>query len=122
MRKVSLKTIVILQLVVIVYTFSTVFAKLAAQEPFFSFKFIMFLMLELFVLFVYAILWQQIIKKTELSVAYMNKSLALLWSMLWSFFIFKETITVNNIIGVAIILLGIMIINTEKEEEKKNVE
>ena len=79
-------------------------------------------MLELLILFIYAILWQQIIKKTELSIAYMNKSLALFWSMLWSFFIFEEKISINNIIGVVIILLGIVIINTEKEEEKEYVD
>mgnify|MGYP006386477267 FL=1 len=122
MKKVSLKRIIALQIIVIIYTFSTVFAKLAAQEKFFSFKFIIFIMLELLILFIYAVLWQQIIKKTELSIAYMNKSLALFWSMLWSFFIFEEKISINNIIGVVIILLGIVIINTEKEEEKEYVE
>ena len=32
MKKVSLKRIIALQIIVIIYTFSTVFAKLAAQE------------------------------------------------------------------------------------------
>ena len=46
--------------------------------------FILWYGLEILILGIYAILWQQIIKRFDLSVAYANRSIALLWSMLWA--------------------------------------
>jgi len=45
----------------------------------------------------YAIFWQQIIKRVDLSVAYANRSIAILWSMIWAALIFGEHISVQNI-------------------------
>ena len=69
--------------------------------------------LDLLSLGVYAIIWQQIIQKTDLSVAYTNKAMTIFWSMLWSFLIFKEKITWNNILGVVIIFTGILLVNRD---------
>lgn len=117
MRKISLKNIVILQVIVIIYTFSTVCAKLAAGEAFFSWPFIGFCALEVFILGIYAVCWQQMIKKIDLSIAYLNRSLAVCWSMLWAYLLFNEEITWKNLVGIAVIVVGIIIINTDKAEE-----
>ena len=110
-----LKQILLLQCVVLLYTTSGIFAKLASSQGFLSFGFILFYGAEIFVLGIYAILWQQIIKRTELSLAYANRAIALLWSMLWAFLFFGETITLKNIIGVIIVIIGTMIVNSEHE-------
>ena len=69
-RNVRLKDILVLQAVIVLYTFSSVAAKLASgQEPF-SAPFLLFYLAELTILGVYALLWQQLIRKFELSVAY----------------------------------------------------
>lgn len=84
--RMKIRNIIQLQLVVIIYTISSVMSKIAAGYRQDIVKFILFFALEFLILGLYAILWQQLIKKFDLSVAYANRSMALLWSMLWAFF------------------------------------
>lgn len=114
-RKISVKSIVVLQLVVAVYTLSGVTAKIASGFEVLSGKFILFYGLEIAVLGVYAILWQQIIKRFDLSVAYANRAMAILWSLVWSVLFFHEHVTVKNVIGVFIVLAGTMLVNLDGE-------
>lgn len=117
-KTVRVKDILILQAVIVIYTLSSVMAKLASgQEPF-SASFLLFYLAELIILGVYAILWQQIIKKFELSVAYTNRAMALLWSMLWAVVLFHDRVTVKNVIGVALVIAGTLIVNGGKEETR----
>ena len=80
-----------------------------------SFQFILYYGLEMVILGVYAIVWQQLIKKFEISVAYANKAMGLLWSIVWAILIFKDTVTIKNVIGVVIVIIGTMIVNSEDE-------
>lgn len=112
-KKITVKQIILLQAIVLIYTMSGIFSKLAAGQEFLSFGFIAFYGAEIFVLGVYALLWQQIIKRVELSIAYANRAMALIWSMLWAFLFFKNNITVQNIIGVIIVVIGTMIVNSD---------
>ena len=115
MKKISIKTILALQLVVMIYTLSSVAAKLASgQEPF-SFSFLLFYGIDILILSIYAIAWQQIIKRCDLSVAYANRSMAILWSLIWTVVFFHEALTVKNIIGVLIVFAGTMIVNSDGE-------
>lgn len=109
-----IKNIVILQAIIGVYTLSTVAAKFASnQEDVFSIGFIVCYGIEIFILGIYAILWQQIIKKFEISVAYANRAMALLWSILWALVFFHEEITIKNVIGVIIVIIGTIIVNRD---------
>ena len=71
-KKAKLKDIFMLQIVIAIYTLSTVCAKFASGQEFMSFQFILYYGLEMVILGVYAIVWQQLIKKFEISVAYAN--------------------------------------------------
>ena len=113
-KKITIKDILILQVVIAVYTLSTVFAKFASGESFLSFKFIMFYGIEILILGLYAIIWQQLIKKFDISVAYANKAMGLLWSIIWAIIIFKDTITIKNILGVIIVIIGTIIVNKDE--------
>ena len=110
MKNVKWKNILQLQAVVIIYTISSVMAKAAS--------FLLFFGLEFILLGIYALLWQQMIKKFELSVAYANRAMAILWSMIWAVLFFHDRITIRNIVGVAIVLVGIVLVNTDKEAEQ----
>ena len=112
-KKTKLKEIFILQIVIAIYTLSTVFAKFASGQEFMSFKFILYYGLEMFILAMYAVMWQQLIKKFDISVAYANKAMGLLWSIVWAILIFNETITIKNVIGVVIVIIGTIIVNSE---------
>ena len=113
-KKSFIKNTIILQVIILIYTLSTVTAKFASQEEFLSFKFIMLYGLEICILGVYAILWQQIIKKFEISVAYANRAMSLLWSIVWAIVFFGEQITLKNIIGVIIVIIGTIIVNSDE--------
>jgi small multidrug resistance pump len=59
---------------------------------------------------IYAIAWQKVIKKFSLSTAYANRSVYLIWSQIWAVLIFHENLTVKNIIGLLIVLVGVMVV------------
>lgn len=113
-----IKNIVLLQGVVIIYTISSLMSKKASETDGDVVKFIFWFGMEFVFLGIYALLWQQIIKKFEISVAYANRSMAVVWSMVWAVIFFHDTITIKNVIGVLLVVVGTLIINTEGEEVK----
>ncbi len=104
-----------LQSAVVVYSLSTVAANLASKHDFLSPKYILFFMLEFFILALYALIWQQIIKKFQLSVACANKATTLVWSMLWNYLIFSTGITPGKVFGVLLVVAGVIVMNSDKE-------
>ena len=91
----------------LLYACVGIFSKSAAAYPFMSLPYILWFAGAILVMVVYAVCWQQILKRIELSVAYMFKGTSLIFVMLLAFAIFGETITPMNIIGAAVIVLGI---------------
>lgn len=106
-----------LQGVFFIYSINSIVAKFASAEETFSPSFLMFYGLELVILGVYALLWQQVIKKFELSVAYANKAVTLLWGLLWGALIFREQITLSKTAGILLVVAGIVILNSGKEQQ-----
>ena len=115
-KRINLKDVFLLQTVFFIYSINSIVAKLASQQESFSFMFIMYYGLELVILGIYALLWQQIIKKFELSVAYANKAVTLIWGMIWGSLLFKEQITLTKAAGILLVIAGIVILNGKKEE------
>ena len=105
----------VLLISIFISTLSGVCAKFAALQPFLSFKFFLYYGLEIVILGVYAIIWQQIIKRLNLAVAYSFKATALIWTLVWGIFIFNENINLTRILGVAIVIIGIIIVNIKKK-------
>lgn len=112
----KIKNIAMLQGVVIIYTISGVMSKEASASGKDLLRFLFFFGLEFVLLGVYALLWQQMIKRFEISVAYANRSMAAVWSMVWAVVFFHDTITLQNIVGVVLVVAGIWIINTDTGE------
>ncbi len=110
------KDILMLQAVFLIYSGPSVVAKFASNEELFSLPFILFYGLDVVILGIYALLWQQVIKKFELSVAYANKAVTLLWALIWGIFIFHEKITVFKTAGILLVMAGIFILNSEEEK------
>ncbi len=110
-KKIDWKNLILLQGIVIIYTLAGVAGKFASGYSFLSFGFIVCYGIEILILGVYAILWQQMIKRFDLSVAYANRSIALLWSMLWAAILFHERVTPKNLLGAAIVIAGTMLVN-----------
>lgn len=114
----KIKNIILLQGVVVIYTLSGIMSKNASANGANPVKFLIYFALEFLLLAVYAVLWQQMIKRFELSVAYANRSMAVLWSMLWAVLFFHDRITVKNIMGVLLVTAGTAIINTDVQSKE----
>ena len=67
---------------------------------------------------IYAIVWQQIIKKLPLTVAYANKAITVVWGILWGILFFDESISFFKILGAMIIIAGIVLYVTSDGGEK----
>lgn len=116
-RKFQIKDILMLQIVFFIYSINSVVAKFASAQELFSLNFILLYGLELCVLGVYALLWQQLIKRMELSVAYSNKAVVLLWAMVFGALLFKEQITLTKVAGILLVIVGIVVLNSEEVKE-----
>lgn len=114
----KIKSYIVLHLILLFYSLCGVCSKTAASKEFLSFEFCLFYGLVLFILAVYAILWQQVLKSVPLNIAYANKAITLVWGMLWGAVVFNETISASNIIGALIVLAGVLLMVTGGE--KKN--
>lgn len=117
-----IKNILMLQAVVVIYTLSSVVAKLATGKELFSFSFFLFYGLEIAILGGYAILWQQMIKRFDLSIAYANRAMALLWSALWAVLLFREGLGPKQVAGIVLVILGTVIVNTDTPSKKEETE
>ena len=113
-KKISLPMLLLLQAAVCMFTVSGIAAKYASSYEFLSMGFILCYGVEIVILGVYAIIWQQIIKRVDISVAYANRSVAVFWSMLWASVLFHEQITVQNILGVILIFMGTWVVNSSE--------
>lgn len=106
----------LLHLNIMLFSFTGVFSKLASnaykEHGIFHPAFFFFLFLMLLNCAVYAVAWQKIIKRFPLSIAYANRSVYLIWSQLWAVFIFHESLSVQNIIGMAVLFIGVLIVQT----------
>ena len=97
----------------LVYSFASVFTKWASMAEFLSWPYLLRLAGAVAVLGVYAILWQQIIKRMPVSDAFMFKGSTLIFILLLSHFIFGEPVTLQNGIGAAIIVAGMYLFAKE---------
>lgn len=113
----KLKNIALMQGVIIIYTISSVMSKKASASSGDILRFLFFFGMEFVILGIYALLWQQMIKRFELSVAYANRSMAVFWSMIWAVVFFHDKITVQNVIGVLLVIIGNIIINSDQGEK-----
>lgn len=103
-----------LHLNILLFSLTSVFSKLASMEynkhGIYGVWLYVFLFLMVANCGIYAIAWQQVIKKFSLSTAYANKSVYLLWSQIWAVIIFHENLTVQNIIGILVVLAGVWMV------------
>lgn len=93
----------------LLYACVTVFTKYASQQEMMSMRYLLGLGGAIAVMGVYAFLWQQVLRHIELSTAYMFKGTSLVFVMLLAALLFSETITWMNVLGSAIIILGIVL-------------
>ena len=110
------KTILALNVLLMFFSLGGIFSKLASKQPFLSLKFILCYGALLFIMFVYAIGWQQIIKRLPLTMAYANRAITIVWGIIWGLLFFNEKLNVGKIIGAVIVIAGVLLYVTESDE------
>ncbi len=103
------KILILLSLSLIIQSLSSVFIKYAGKYETMSREFILFYALAVGCLGVFAIMWQLLLELIPLTTAYLRKGILYILILIWSVILFKEQVTVNNIIGSIIIIVGISI-------------
>lgn len=93
----------------LVYACTSIFTKMASRQEMLSWPYLLWIAGAIGVMGVYAILWQQVIARMSLSTAYMFKGTSLIFVLLFSALLFGEAVTLNNVIGAAIIIVGIIL-------------
>lgn len=114
-KKFDIKTYAVLHFILLLYSFVGVFMKLAFQNDFFSFNFLLFAGLAVLFLGVYALLWQQVLKKLPLTIAFTNKAICIAWGMLWGALILGDNITWYKIVGSVIVFAGVVLVVADNE-------
>lgn len=104
---------------IVVMSLSGVFQKLAAGYEPMSFLFLLFYACSVAVLFIYAIVWQIILKRVPLIIAYSNRAFSTIWALIWGLLLFHETIRWNQIVGALIICAGIFLVTTGGAEDDR---
>ena len=106
----KIKYYLYLHILILIYSFSGIFSKFAAKRDFLSSVFCLLYIGVVFVLGIYAVGWQQIIKHLPLTTAYSNKAAGIVWGIVWGTVIFQEQIELNMIIGAIIVVGGVVLV------------
>lgn len=99
---------------VAVYSISSIFTKTASTCIFLSLHYIACLFGVVAVLGIYAVLWQIILKRVPLSQAYPFRSLGVVYGLVIAGFVFGEEVTVMNMLGGGLVLVGLLLMTIEK--------
>ena len=117
-HKSNVKMYVLLHALMFLFSLSPVCSKLAGRQPFLSLPFFFFYGLVIVILGVYALAWQQVIKRMPLTTAYANKAVTVVWGMFWGALVFEENITVQKLIGAAVIVAGVVLYAFSEPEKE----
>ena len=99
------------------YSLSALCSKKAASYPFASLGWLLFYGAVILILGLYALFWQQIIKRLPLSTAYMNKAATVVWGLVFGSVFFGERVSAPKLFGAALIVAGIVLYALPEGEE-----
>ncbi len=119
----KIKYYVALHIELLLYSLGGVCSKMAAKYEFMSKGFVIYYTLVILNLAIYAVVWQQIIKKLLLNTSYTNKAITIVWGMMWGVIFFGERITWNMLLGAVVVIIGILIVvMADEKTEKEHIE
>ena len=101
----------------VLFSTSGIFSKLASGYPFLSLGFILCYGGMVCVLGVYAIGWQQVIKRLPLTTAYANRAVTVVWGIVWGALLFGESVTWQKVVGALVVLAGVALYALAGDED-----
>ena len=114
--KTETKALIGLHVLLMVYSLSSICGKLASGYSFLSLGFIVCYGGMIGLLGVYALGWQQVIKRLPLTFAYANRAVTVVWGIVWGALFFSEPITAGKLVGALIVLAGVVLYATSGDE------
>ena len=112
-----LKTLFALHLLLMVYSTSGILSKLAAGVDFLSWQFVGLYAGVIALLGLYAIGWQQILRRMPLTSAFSNKAVTIVWGIIWGALFFGESISLWKVAGAVLIIAGVVLFAHADSEE-----
>ena len=106
----KVKNYIFLHILLFVFSFCGVFSKLAASHDFLSLEFCLFYGISILILGIYALLWQQVLKRFSLTTAFLNKAVTIVWGIIWGAIFFNEPVKITMIIGAIIVFIGVSLV------------
>lgn len=101
------RAFIALHAMLVLYSLSGICAKLAGRFDFLSLGFVGCYAGMIAVLGVYAIGWQQVIKRLPLTLAYANRAVTVVWGLVWGVVLFGEQLNAPKVAGCLIVLAGV---------------
>ena len=120
MIKKNVKVIILLNFLLMFYSMSGICSKQASKQQFLSLKFCFYYAFILLLLGIYAIGWQQIIKRLPLTVAFANKAITIVWGLIWGCIFFGEMVTSRKIVGAILVIIGVVLYSKESAVEEND--
>lgn len=115
-------TLIALHILLFVYSLSGLFSKNASKQPFLSFEFCALYAGMLIVLAIYAVGWQQILKRLPLTLAFANKAITVVWGIVLGALVFGESVTWPMIVGAVLVIAGVVLFSIADNEDKIGAE
>lgn len=98
-----------LHAMLLLYSVSSVFSKIASSFQFISLPWCLCYLAMLLLLGVYAIGWQQVLKRFPLTFAFANKAVTVIWGAIWGVVVFHELFSVGKLVALGLVALGVVL-------------
>ena len=103
-----LKVYLMLHMMLLLLSISGMCSKAASGQPFLSTRFCIYWLMGIALMGIYAVGWQQAMKRLPLTVAYANKAVTVVLGMFWGSIFFKEPVTAGKLAGSLLVAIGIV--------------
>ena len=104
-----LKVLFGLHVLLMLYSMSGICSKLAAGTEFLSPAFLGLYAGLIGLLGLYAVGWQQVLRRMPLTSAYANRAVAIVWGIVWGLVFFAEPVTAPKLVGALLIMSGVVL-------------
>lgn len=98
-----------LHVLLLLYSLGGIFTKEAGKHEFLSLEFMAYYAGVLLILGIYALGWQQVIKRIPLTTAFANKAVTIIWGIMWGILCYNEKISIGKLVGASIVIAGVIL-------------
>lgn len=115
MRPARVRDYLFLHLVLLLYAAVSVVSKIASRHELLSLPFLLLYGVKLVALAVYAVFWREALKHFSLTSAYLQKTVTVVWALVFGVVLFGERLSGDKVVGTVLIVLGLGLAMTKHE-------